>query len=359
MEFKAAKAGRSRLPRRLRAGHDLALFLHDTIVAELKAAYKAEIFLTTFTPDDEVEAKELKDRTGEELWSWFEERGYYVLIAEVAYKQVMAAVATDMCHFVLESLRTSAKGKTAVAYALLRKPFKENLLILEWLLGDPEGFLEVFHGDSAQMYAPNRLPEEKRRAIVAAAVSKLPTAGMFNPDFLYDVRYSKRAGFSLEHGWTKATHLVTTMSGLETEPMNLNFVFSQEESIKDQWERYYEIVPFLLFYAVEVFETLLLTVADLESTNWAIDQYRRQFGFLLWSERRSRSNQRVEAVDEIINVLKAHVAITCDTCNSDIPVNRRTMEQVYLSLSVKCSECGLESDLSGQLYSDVFEVSED
>ena len=40
-----------------------------------------------------------------------------------------------------------AEGELTVAYALLRKPLKDNLFYLEWMLADLPDFLGVFRSD--------------------------------------------------------------------------------------------------------------------------------------------------------------------------------------------------------------------
>jgi hypothetical protein len=56
-----------------------------------------------------------------------------------------------------EALSCSRKEKLAVTFALLRKPLRENLLYLEWLLADPEELLTRFYSRSIAELAFEKL----------------------------------------------------------------------------------------------------------------------------------------------------------------------------------------------------------
>lgn len=91
---------------------------------------------------------------GERLWKRLEEAGRTDVVNDMVYRQVSSAVISDATSFICESLLACAKGKIAVAYSFFRKPMKENLLLLDWLCGDPEGFLSSFNGESDMLLDP-------------------------------------------------------------------------------------------------------------------------------------------------------------------------------------------------------------
>jgi len=57
--------------------------------------------------------------------------------------------------------------------------------------------------------------------------------------------------------WNVANHLVTTCKYYKTESLNLNFVFSGPDSQESQWKYLYTVLPYLLFYSIEVIQAVL------------------------------------------------------------------------------------------------------
>ena len=79
----------------------------------------------------------------------------------------------------------------------------------------------------------------------------------FNPAFIYSLRYSKKDEYSLERLWNLANHLVTTCKYYKTESLNLNFIFFGADSKESQWRYLYKVLPYLLFYSIEVIQAVL------------------------------------------------------------------------------------------------------
>ena len=122
------------LPSEFKIGHEFAFFLHDLLAQIVVEGEKANIFQVPVTFRSQADAEAIRDLSGEELWSWLQANRYEWVNLELSYKQLIVALLADFCQFVYEALRCSEKGKLAVTYTLLRKPFKDNLFYLEWLL---------------------------------------------------------------------------------------------------------------------------------------------------------------------------------------------------------------------------------
>lgn len=212
------------LPSKYEVAHRYSIFLHDLIVGMFKAAEDQGIFAVRLeTTPNEVEV--LRGLEGEALYDWVEQHKPPEVRMMMDYKAITAAVTSDFCHLVLEALNASSKGKLAVSYALLRKPLRDNLFVLEWLLEDPGDFLSRFADGSPDTIALTNLAVDRRREIIAGANSKAESVGA-DPEFLYELRYEKTAPWGLSVTWDRAVHLLTTWNHTRTEPQNLNFVFS-------------------------------------------------------------------------------------------------------------------------------------
>jgi hypothetical protein len=157
------------LPKEFCFSHDFAFFLHDLLADIIVEGEKARIFDITFKFKSEEQRELFKNLSAEELWDWLAENDkatHYTLI----YKQICVALLSDFCHFVYEGLQCSKKAKLSVAYSLFRRPFKDNLLILEWLLADPIDFMDRFYNEDPAVYAPQNLSTERKIQVIEAAI---------------------------------------------------------------------------------------------------------------------------------------------------------------------------------------------
>ncbi len=199
------------LPKQFQFSHDFAFFLHDLLVEGIVSGEQAGIFNVNVKWDSKLQADVIKGFSGEELWLWLEKNGYEWVNVSLAYKQIIIALLSDFCHFVYEALSCSIKGKLAVSFALLRKPFKENLLYLEWLLIDPKDFMHKFYYDGPKaLDLSTALDKERKIHIIQAAIEKSIHVNWIPAEFLYELRYMKTASYGFEGLWNHATHLVTT-----------------------------------------------------------------------------------------------------------------------------------------------------
>lgn len=140
------------LPAEFRFCHNYCFFLHDQLVETLISGEKAKIFRIRIKHKGKSEADEMANYSGEGLVDWLEAHGYKNEVRKLYYKQVCAALLSDLLHFIYEALQCSRKGKLTVAYALLRKPLKDNLFLLEWLLARPTDFLKRFEGENPKRF---------------------------------------------------------------------------------------------------------------------------------------------------------------------------------------------------------------
>ena len=331
-----------RLPEQHDLPHAVAFFLHDELghlVAELERSGSLSVHLDL----KEGELEEMQDLVGEELWDWLVRTDRIEAVVDLTYRQLTAAVVSDACHFLCESLLASGKGKLTVAYSLLRKPLKENLLLLEWLCGSPEDFLLRFHGESVDQYLLNRLPKEKRLEIIRGA-AKLVDAPGIDAELLWLVRYEKHYPNSLETLWTKATHLVTSVRASATEPTNLNFVFSQQEALEDQWDHYYSVVPLLLWYFLAVAEEVASRFVEWDEKIRETQLFLRSLAFMRFATR-PRATEGLQVDDKGIFAELAALAFACDECGDPVTIGEAGVDRFWLSAKVICDSCSREYSL--------------
>ncbi|MBY0160201.1 hypothetical protein H0178_31260 [Cytobacillus firmus] len=278
---------RNIIPQKYREIHEFLFAWHDILAHIVVEGDRLHLLDANFTIEETVSDSEVITLEGEKLWEWLLANGYENITRELLQKQIYFALLSDFCHFLYEALTCSERGKLTVCFTLLRKPFKDNLLLLEWLLADPNDFIEKFTSDNSDNFAPDKIPVEKKLEIIKNAEIKAQTA-LDQFSHIYDLRYNKKKHFGFEPVWNQAAHIVTSFKFYKTESENLNFVFSDYTAIEDQWEQLYVSLPILIYHAVEVAITLLDQIYDDVDGLTGITKLERMEQFLL-------------AVDEINN----------------------------------------------------------
>jgi len=316
--------------------------LYDELGALVGELEKSGSLSVARTLSDE-EAREFTGLQGEALWNWLKRTGRDDIIEDLTYRHVAAAVMADACHFLCESLLASGKGKMTVAYSLLRKPLKESLLLLEWLCADPRDFLARFNGESTDGYVLNRLSEQERRRILTMAAEKVDLTGV-GQDFQWTVRYAKGYPNSLETLWTQATHLVTTVQASATERGNLNFVFSSETALEEQWRHYYSLVPLLLYYFVTIAEGVASHFVEWDEDTRSTKVMLRQLAFFRWTEVTSTSAVLRESATESFSDLY-EIAFECMSCQASVAVSKEELDRFWMRAEMRCPRCSRTYDL--------------
>jgi hypothetical protein len=328
------------LPPKYRFPHDYAIYLHDILVGLTMAGYEAGVFnvqLKLGPGDPKPDGLE-----GLELSAWLDEH-HPEVGALLEYKQLIAALVSDSCHFTLEALRASAKGKLTVAYALSRKPFKDNLFYLEWLLSDPVEFLVGFRkGPEAIEVAKQG---ESRRSVIEDAVRKVG-GRTINANLLYEVRYDRNAQYGLSVVWDQATHLVTTVRQARTGKRNLNLIFSGQPQWESQWQHFYYMVPYLLYHAVRVVQTLFEDLATIPKTQSVLQEIRRDLGFVLYSAwlQAGEGDDLGDQVAVFRDILD-DLHLSCPQCSTPFVFHRSNLKRLVIGGTLACGRCRAGTDL--------------
>ncbi|WP_054956491.1 hypothetical protein [Paenibacillus dakarensis] len=282
------------IPMEFKSIHNYIFELHDLIAYISSEASSLEInsMSIKLNSDDVID----EGLDGVLLWNWLESRGHSDLMKKYEINQVLLAVAIDFCHFIYEALTCSERGKMNVAYSLLRKPFKDNLLLMEWILSDQDDFISNFHNENSEKIAIDKMSEEKKRDIIKKA-EIIGDTQLGQHDFIYELRYSKQAAHGLERMWNRANHIVTTIKHYKTKSNNLNFVFNGEEELYEHWGNLYRTLPILMYHSSEIIIKLIerqFPSVDIE--------------YITNKTRWERKNAFVELVGEVMELKRLHYA---------------------------------------------------
>ncbi|SOD55339.1 hypothetical protein [Pseudoxanthomonas wuyuanensis] len=330
------------LPQELHFSHNFCFFLHDQLVAALQLGEEAKIFDVELISDQKIS----EGLTGESLFEWLDDNGHQSVILDMYYRQITAALLADMLHFLYEALRCSEKGKITVSFALLRKPLKENLFYLEWLLADPSDMLAAFKDDRPSAKSVRLLTDVRKKEIIRLAVEKTSMGHWLDSELIYDLRYNKRFSSGFEDLFQKANHLVTSFKALETEPANFNFVFSDDHARQSQWNGLYSYLPPLLLHAVEVVEALLATFSKRQE-GIDLTQIRSAIGFAYWIDSGPHKHLGADALRNMKSALLSD-ELPCPSCNAQVFSSDESLITLYNENTVSCSSCGWSFDLNAR-----------
>ncbi|WP_332632551.1 hypothetical protein [Halalkalibacter flavus] len=135
-----------KLPKKYHEIHNYCLILHDHLVLTVDEIEKNDLHNVKINFKDEKEWEEFNQ--SEDTIEAMKDFGYVEEYKTLALRQLTIATLAEFLHFIYEALKTSEKGKLSVTYTLLRKPFKEILLLWEWIIVDSDSFFEAYENDS-------------------------------------------------------------------------------------------------------------------------------------------------------------------------------------------------------------------
>ncbi len=315
--------------------HEFCFHLHDQI-AELLVQYEASgAHLWVTEAFEEALSENGATNVEIDLLQFMKEHGLVRFYQHHIVSHLVLGLTSDMLHFLYEALTCFEKRKFAVGFALLRKPFKENLLFLSWLLADQDDFITRFEKNNYTTL--NGVQPAQRLAIFRRAIARLATKEAFEPDLLENMIFSKSYAGSFEPIWQRASHLITSQGSLlRTEDLNINFIFHDAAS-DDLFEDLYSNLPYILLYAVQValecFARILRanehTVSHLILSS--LGCFECLFG--------DRSKKDVTA----ILAKNLRTFLKCIHCGASLRLTRANGIEMYLKETLSCHKCGLSS----------------
>ena len=327
------------LPAKYAFSHDYAVFLNDILSAFVRDGEQVGLFTAQIRLKDRAEATAFTDAPDDHKWEWLKANGYGDALSGVIYKHVIVALLSDFCHFVFEALSCSRKGKLTVAYSLLRKPFKDNLFYLEWLLADPAGFIAAFSHDGPDKLEEFRSKRHLRFPLIEKAISQTSTRGMFDAAFIDEIRYDRKLEYGFAASWDQASHLITTFPAIRTSPESFNFVFLNPQD-GEQWEFLYSRLPMLLYYAIEVVEALIARLLPHPELLADTTSNRREIGYMLWTASLGGADLALDS--------DAIPLPPCPQCGLSSPMDKANMLSYYNDLKITCRGCGTVNAIPDQ-----------
>ena len=319
--------------------NDLCAIIYDQLTELfIEENYKGLKATTVDLNKGTIKTKELKEKTINSI-DWLKENKLTDEIELILSKEILMAVTSDFMDFISESLHSAKRGKMTVAYALLRKPITDLLLILEQLLVDKKEFISRFyHNGDPKSYDPSNRKVNKLD-IIEQAVKKIRIGSLFTPKHIYNLRYNKESEIGLNGLTNKALHIVTSDRNYKTEEQNLNFVFSNNENYDSYYKHYYNIIPYLLIYSVSIIDELVFKILkDNDNQKLKIlKEFKRLIGILLLTEYNDTEAKKRHS--KIFNLISDRVKIKCPNCENINSIEKADCELFFQAEVLLCSSC--------------------
>jgi len=315
--------------------HEFCFFLHDRLV-QLLVEYESSGAHNLVTDAFQNVLDERGCEQGEiDILNFMKEHKLIEPYKHLISSHLVLALTSDMLHFLYEALNCFEKRKITVGFALLRKPLKENLLFLSWLLGNQDDFITRFESNNYQTL--NNVRKGKQIEIFTEAIKKLATSDAFDADLIWNMIYSKNHESGFESIWQRATHLITSKGELlKTEDYSINFIFESPNNDRF-YETLYSNLPYLLMFTTQVTLecfSLILKVNDKTFSHLVISTMGCYEALFL--------KGRSQPVARMLNkALKPF--LKCIHCEAPLRIDRNSGPTMYLAEQMRCKKCGLLS----------------
>jgi len=304
------------------------------------AASRAQVYRTHIRFASREQAKAFRKLQKGEIIDWLKQNKFDEQVADLYYKVVIAAVVEDFIEFAAKALECAVYGPLTVGIALLRKPLKDNLFALEWMLADPEDYFRRFTSAKPEERELRNLTPAHKTEIIRKAAAATAVGEWFPAELLYEFRFDKSSPIGLEALWQKANHLVTTQGVLATESENLNFVFSTEDDQAEQWRAVYGTLPIFFFHALQVYNALLSHFARSSDADKDLMPLRTIAGMALWM-RSKGSILNLQTLSKVFyeTVQRFIRATVCPVCGHRVSSRIANVRRFFEEGCVQCFPC--------------------
>lgn len=323
-----------KIPNRFHSSHEFCFFLHDSMLNMFKELAKTNYPTIELNFEDEEEAARF--HSSRDPIDYFFEIGRRDIVKELTVGQAMMAVWGDFFNFVYEALRALEKRKFVVALALLRKPLKENLLILTMMLVDEDGFFDGLETSPAASFGHPAIQDSHRKKYFDEAKKLIPFGDFIDPAYLHDLIYDVSLPTGFAPLFDKAMHLVTNRKQIKTEDLNLNFIFKDPQQ-NDVYAWIYKSLSYVLMYSILLqIELFRKTGADSDKlANWysltGLGSYDS-----LFIKGQSRT------VNSMNRFLKPF--LVCPHCDKPVKITKSSGAKFFITHTITCKHCGLDHD---------------
>jgi len=304
--------------------HYYLLYCCDVLTSILQYADNKNLgnISIKFSNDDWEKFSKLNDN--DDRADWLVSNGYKNQVYEKDYRHILFSAIKDFHNFMFESIICAGKMKLSVAYALLRRPFKDTLGIIEWLAVDRDTV--IYNLSETDNPTKLKVNFHKAQDLTNGVKEKYG----FEPHF--DLRYkNKNTNLSFELIWNKALHIVTA----KTSPSGkgeLNFVFTDKDKLAEFSDWYYKVVPLVMNYALELIVTLFEAIAMPNEITVTVNKFNRLI----------HCNSVMPTITDLLR--SNTIPFFCPQCETPYDAEYDEFASQLLCGTLYCNNCNTEID---------------
>lgn len=332
------------LSKEFRTSYQVSELLYNSIVSLYNFSLDNDLFNTQIKLRSKKKVKELCEIDHDELLTWLQKNKRFNDHFWVVYNSNIKALIYDFISHISEVLQNILKGNLVIAYSLIRKPFKETLTTFELLLSNPREYYINFINDKKTLIDPKHLSKEIKLKIIYDCLNKIKLTIPFDEKMIYELRFDRFKFFSYDKFCNKAIHLITSAKGIETESLNLNLIFSNEDDKYDQYCQIFMTLPIILYYSYYMIFNLIKFSKN--SIKEDIFEDRRIFGMLLWAFDAHMDEKTKNRVLKKLTSVDPKKDFKCPNCEYYMKINRRFLLNFSIYWIIKCQKCKYIIDLS-------------
>lgn len=322
------------IPEKYQARHEFCFFLHDQIAIMLTQYEESGVHNTVVDAFQRVTPAQASDLRYIDLIDLLKKDETKKLYKHFIISQTVLALTSDMLHFLYESLTCFEKRKFTVGFSLLRKPLKENLFYLSYILADEDDFIKNFEKNNYKTLNEKEFPKERKKDIFASAISKLSIDDAFEADLMWEIIYSRHLENGLEVAFQKSTHLITTFGELlKTEDYAFNRIF--EDPNEDyHYQFIYDKLPYVLVFLSNV---TLECFAKIHSLNEKV--YSHLIISMMATYEALFLDSKSQSVTRMIK-RKFRDFLKCLYCEKSLRISKQDVPRLFMLEEIDCAGCG-------------------
>ncbi|MFD1882309.1 hypothetical protein [Paracoccus pacificus] len=321
------------IPPRYHARHEFCFHLHDLmngLLVQMENSHAGHVGVDLA----EGELEKLKNTPN--VLDFLAASGRGEIERRVVVNYISIALYADLLHFVYEALRSLEKRKFAVALSLLRKPFKESMLIAAQMCVDETALFAKLKNDAANLLNRRELDEQRTRQLLRDAISvACKGPAVVHADLIYDAVFDRKNAFGLAGLFDQATHLVTENSQIRTENYNMNFIFKNPSDndvyAGDTYRHIAMVLQFLALLQINLYGRM--TEISRHHRNWLLFTSLGTFEALF----KSGSANITRLVRSTFGDL-----LKCSICGERMRLLKTDAPRLFIAERIECSKCGVE-----------------
>lgn len=319
------------IPKSCRSAHELCFHLHDLMVHILRDIEADNAVGISFKIKNESEVQALSD--AENILDFLSESGRGDLERRTVINHTSVALYADMLHFIHDALIALEKRKFSVAFALLRKPLKEGLMLSAWMCANETEFFESLKSNPREAFDHRQLPEEKKIEVFEKAISNSGCSEFVGAQSVYSAVFDRKNKLGLACLFDKATHLVTRNQHVATEDYNINFIFKDPRD-NDIYQYIYRDLSLLLFF-IHMIQIELYSRMSTNKENY-ISWFRL---VVVGAYEALFTKGRASMVTFVNNTFGEFM--TCPQCQTQISLRKVDAPKFFVTEILACASCGM------------------